>query len=457
MRRRQVSAPLRLGDVLASYPEFRFDLEEYIHSTKYRSWLDSRYKQFQAHLRNPRYVGVERRRIIAAVRKLLTEQVPAYKGLSNVAGLEEIPFIDKNSLRSDKSSFLNSLFEPSDLWCKNTSGTTGAPVTIFYSPHFYFEILHLSVRKAAATSGHREAERRPVFCMHVTDNLSCEEWVIADPLGQVGLMIQVVMDEGNLNSIERISRLIGDLQPAIITAKPSIFEVLVETLDGACRSNIQSPDCLISSGANLEESLREQVQEILQAPVYNAYGLTEFGIIASECWAQDGLHLDDTLVLCEVVDENGHGLPEGSEGELVLSSISNMAMPLIRYRTGDLVVLTSAPCACGRYGTRIRSLRGRTVLCFRFRSGALFSPTHFNNLFSLFPLREFQITQLDLDRFLVSVQLVDSRLDEDALLDHIKEYVSNALPDRVEVVAQSTEFDSRSKFERYRSQLGATR
>src|SRR5204862_2094228 len=83
--------------------------------------------------------------------------------------------------------------------------------------------------------------------------------------------------------------------------------------------------------------------------------------VASECLeVRDGLHVHEDHFLVEVVDpESGAVLEEGAEGELVFTTLVKQAMPLLRYRTGDIGSLTYEPCACGRTTARIRRLRGR--------------------------------------------------------------------------------------------------
>jgi phenylacetate-CoA ligase len=83
--------------------------------------------------------------------------------------------------------------------------------------------------------------------------------------------------------------------------------------------------------------------------------------VASECaTVRDGLHVQEDHFLVEVVDPaTGAVLPEGAEGELVFTTLTKEAMPLIRYRTGDIGALASSPCDCGRTHARIGSLRGR--------------------------------------------------------------------------------------------------
>jgi phenylacetate-CoA ligase len=109
--------------------------------------------------------------------------------------------------------------------------------------------------------------------------------------------------------------------------------------------------------------MRAQLDRELGISAVNFYGLSEMcgpGVAAECLAARDGLHVQEDHFLAEVVDpESGEPLAEGEEGELVFTTLTKEALPLIRYRTGDVGSLTREPCGCGRTTARIRRLRGR--------------------------------------------------------------------------------------------------
>ena len=113
----------------------------------------------------------------------------------------------------------------------------------------------------------------------------------------------------------------------------------------------------------LAQSTRERLQAVLRVPVYGLYGVNEMVEpgVAGECPAQDGLHLAEDQFLAEIVrPATGEPVPAGHEGELVLTTLTAEAYPLIRYRTGDITVLREAPCSCGRTSARIAPILRRT-------------------------------------------------------------------------------------------------
>lgn len=111
------------------------------------------------------------------------------------------------------------------------------------------------------------------------------------------------------------------------------------------------------------EGARLRLQQLWGVPFYNCYGLSEMQGpgVAFECPAQQGLHLWEDCYLAEIVHpETGQPMPEGQEGELVLTSLAREAMPLIRYRTRDLTAFLPGDCPCGRPHRRLARIQGRT-------------------------------------------------------------------------------------------------
>jgi phenylacetate-CoA ligase len=158
--------------------------------------------------------------------------------------------------------------------------------------------------------------------------------------------------------------LLQDFRPAGLCATPSFALHIAETLEQ------QGGD---PRGLGLRygmygaepwtEGLRAALERAFGCPAYDVYGLSEIigPGVAGECEARDGLHVADDHFLPEIVDpDTGLGLGPGREGELVLTTLTKRAIPMIRYRTGDITTLSDAPCACGRTTARIARVKGRS-------------------------------------------------------------------------------------------------
>ncbi len=111
------------------------------------------------------------------------------------------------------------------------------------------------------------------------------------------------------------------------------------------------------------EAMRQKIESLYGVKAYNSYGLSEISGpgIAFECPYQAGLHIWEDYVYPEIVDpKTFEPLPDGEEGELVLTTLQRQAMPLMRYRTKDLTKIISEPCKCGRTHRRIARITART-------------------------------------------------------------------------------------------------
>lgn len=118
---------------------------------------------------------------------------------------------------------------------------------------------------------------------------------------------------------------------------------------------------VLLSADHVSLALRHAVEEAFDCPVYVHWGMTETGYGgAVECSAHQGCHLRSADLLVEIVNpRTGQVLPDGQEGEVVLTTLTSRAMPLLRYRTGDLARLSRGPCPCGSHLPRLEGIRGR--------------------------------------------------------------------------------------------------
>jgi phenylacetate-CoA ligase len=163
----------------------------------------------------------------------------------------------------------------------------------------------------------------------------------------------------------RQAMLLADLGGQVLVATPSYALVIGQAVqDAGLDPGTLKLELGLFGGEPWTEGLRDEIERALPGlRAVNFYGLSEMcgPGVATECLeARDGLHVHEDHFLVEVIDpDSGGPLPEGDEGELVFTTLVKEAMPLLRYRTGDIGSLTLEPCVCGRTTARVRGLRGR--------------------------------------------------------------------------------------------------
>lgn len=123
------------------------------------------------------------------------------------------------------------------------------------------------------------------------------------------------------------------------------------------------PRTVLLSADNIPEQLRRQVEQTWQTEVFSHWGMRETGLGgAVECPAHDGQHIRHADLLLEIIDpQSGRRLPDGEWGEIVVSTLNREAMPLLRYRTGDISRLIDSPCRCGSLLKRLDAVEGHKI------------------------------------------------------------------------------------------------
>lgn len=157
---------------------------------------------------------------------------------------------------------------------------------------------------------------------------------------------------------------IRDLNATILCCTPSYAAYIGETMKEMGLTPEQIPLKAGIFGAEAwSEEMRQDIQNTLGIKAYDIYGLTELSGpgVSFECSEQTGMHINEDHFIAEIIDPNtGEVLPEGTQGELVFTSLTKEAFPLLRYRTRDICVLTRIKCSCGRTFVKMSKPRGRS-------------------------------------------------------------------------------------------------
>ncbi|HZI20636.1 MAG TPA: hypothetical protein VEY09_18850 [Pyrinomonadaceae bacterium] len=368
---------LSVGDFLKRHPFFSFDIRECIRSYQYKDFLAGRLRSFDALLRGD-VQEVTPAAFEAEVRNHLCRHIPAYSSYEEFASFDRYPTITKDRLRANPQLFRNISGSP-DLWVKRSTGTTGRPFDTFLSAEFHLEELFLSLRKIAL-SKHVEIGRHEVFCVTLFQSDIKPAIVHQDPLESIGLMARLSIDERRPDSIKHAIEFMLQNKPELVVSKPTFFEAILRSAAGTQLLRKIGAKLVVSSGCALHEGLRDEIGRVFGCPVTDAYVLSEFGMVAAECPAESGLHVDTTGTFAETHDSGGNIINDGARGEIVLSSLRNSGMLLIRYRTGDTGVLDPSKCWCGNPSPRLVRIAGKDIPCFWASDGTGFDPSRLNHI-----------------------------------------------------------------------------
>lgn len=439
--------------VIKSAPILSLNFDDSLIARGFQNYLEDALAIFDRYLSGNLDARLTPRHLFLAVTRGELSSIPWYAEL-NPLSFDSLPLISKRDLQIEPRKFMardHSL--DAGIWKKSTSGTSGPPIEIYYSPESYFESLFLSVRKIVRRRSLAQFDSRQQFIVHVTDTQVGESSLTIDPLPPFHVYGTIIVKLEDQGSLRELIRFLAATSPSVLTSRPEILDVLSDRWAAELGDSRIRPDIILTGGSNLTATRRAKIEHVLKAPVIDAYATSEFGLIASECDAHEGYHIDETRVVVEVVNSDGVALGPGQEGELVISSLTNRAMLLMRYRTGDLGLIMTTPCKCGKPGARITELSGRVVPLFRFGHHPAFSPTRFNDLFARFPLREYQISQVGEASIDVRIEPLASAPEPSILAKGITEYLQSNMPPDVSIVIRSSVFSQTEKFQRYRNVL----
>ena len=193
----------------------------------------------------------------------------------------------------------------------------------------------------------------------------------------------------------------------------SLYELAATARDN--NIPLHRPRLVYSSAETLAPFMREVIEEVFQCKVYDFYGSREVGAIAGEC-RSGKMHIFEFNNIVEVVDADGKAAETGQEGRLIITTLHNYSMPLIRYDIGDTAV-AGAPCDCGSELPTLERVTGRVSDHFLTSTGDIVHGEYFTHLFYFRDwVEEFQVLQTEVDR--IEVYYVSTKdADNDDVAD----------------------------------------
>jgi phenylacetate-CoA ligase len=272
--------------------------------------------------------------------------------------LSTLPLTTKSELIADQQTsppWGTNLSEPLDRYTRynQTSSTTGAPLRWLDTTESWQWMLECW--KAVYAGANVDARDRIFFPFSFGPFLGF--WTAFEAGCQIGAHC---IPAGGMSSHARLS-LIDTVRPTVICCTPTyalrLLEAAGEMRAGAPDLSASSVRMLIVAGeaGGSIPSTRQRIEQGWGARVIDHHGLTEVGPISFECWEAPGaLHLNEAEFICEVLEPGSdRAVADGERGELVVTNLGRAASPLMRYRTGDVVVRRSGTCACGRSFARL--------------------------------------------------------------------------------------------------------
>lgn len=351
--------------------------------------------------------------------------------IQTLADLSKIPTTSKDDLQKHNRSF----------WCvapetiidyTTTSGTLGTPVTF---PLTDKDLERLAYNEAISLSCSGIKKGDIVQLMTTIDRRFMAG--LAYFLGIRKLGASIIRVGAGIPELQWDS--INTYHPKYLIAVPSFILKMIEYAE---KNNIDYQSSSVIGIICIGESLRLQdfspnlltekiVEKWKNIQLYSTYASTEMSTTFTECEFQQGGHHHPELIITEVLDEQGKPVPEGECGELTVTTLAVEGMPLLRFRTGDMVTMHTSSCQCGRNTQRISPVLGRKQQMIKYKGTTLYPPV-LTDLLSCFENIENYLIEIDTNNILTDEIVI--KIGTHCPSEELKAEISNHFRAKIRVV-----------------------
>lgn len=311
--------------------------------------------------------------------------VPA--DLDDPAAFSELPLVDKHMLREHGGSIRTDEADARTAAVSRTGGSTGLPLHVQRDLRFPARALEWRLLR---WWGIRPWEDRGIITRHMrTGAARIRHRLSWWPTRHIQLDAFRIDDEAALAFARSWNR----VRPALMLGYGGAVLDLVRRLD-RLQVELVPPRAIAVTAAPLAAGVRAHIESALGAPVHDHYRSAEVPWLAGECREHAGLHVLADVRRVEILDEHGRRVPDGTEGHVVASDLTNRVFPVVRYRLGDISTLLPGQCGCGRGLPRLGAIAGRASDAVRLPDGTTIAGA-LGHIFDDAPLsvRQFEIVQ----------------------------------------------------------------
>lgn len=274
--------------------------------------------------------------------------------IKEIKDLEKISLTTREDLRKPEQLIAKG-FDKNKMSFSTTSGSTGRRTTTYYDRRAWLVGKFLLKLRARIACGLRPADRLAVFSEGKTHNSFFNEFFLRQRFFSI------------FDPIEKHLSEIEEYNPSAMYGFPSYFSLLADRkTDGI------NPYRIFTSSEMVDLQTREKIEGSFKAELFDIYGCTEVKEIAWECQKHNGYHINCDWLLIEFIKDGKAAVEE--EGSIIVTSLYNYGMPLIRYEVGDTGKLLERSCRCGRELPLMAPTLGRSVDYFILQDNSVVSP-----------------------------------------------------------------------------------
>ncbi|WP_312074758.1 AMP-binding protein [Chryseobacterium sp.] len=363
--------------------------------------------------------------------------------IQTLEDLQKIPATTKNDIQQNNDDFfcvpMSEIVDYS-----TTSGTLGDPVTFGLSDQ---DLERIAYNEAISLS-----------CAGIQKGDVVQMITTVDKRFIAGLAYLLGLRKIGAGVI-RMGPGIPELQwDSIFRFKPkyliTVPSFLLKMIDFAEKNNLDFKNSSVKAAVCIGESIKNQdfsdnilaqkIKEKWDIQLYSTYASTEMSTAFTECEFQNGGHHHPELLITEILDDNGNPVAEGESGELTITTLGVEAVPLLRFKTGDLVKAHYEPCQCGRNTMRLGPVVGRKQQMIKYKGTTLYPPAMTDILNDFNGISCYQIviqsSEIGLDEIIIKLS---TETENDIFINEVRDHFRAKL--RVSPKIEIIDFDVLSK------------
>tara|TARA_Y100001958_G_C21248715_1_gene581894 strand:- start:13524 stop:14873 length:1350 start_codon:yes stop_codon:yes gene_type:complete len=340
-----------------------------------------------------------------------------FKEIKSLNDIQKIPVLTKDIMREQGDNLLS--IEQSKFKIKRgkTGGTTGAPVKVFkdeYNRSFtwgsyyrWFDWMGVNYYDKIVTFWGARTVLSSSFKNKLITNLQ-----------------QYLQNDIYFSSFELTESKLEEIVNVMLRNKPVLIKgylsALIDLANFLVKKNLKldSLKAISSTTETLLPHNRKYLEQVFGVPIFDQYGCGEVSAISYECSEHNGLHINQEHVICEILDSKGQSLTNQS-GRIVATDLDNFVMPLIRFDTGDLGIISDKKCVCGVNQPLMTSIEGRAIDTIILNNGAKVHGVFFTDI-----LFELNILSIKLQRFQIYQNIpgeIEFRIEKGSKLNEEEE------------------------------------
>ena len=285
----------------------------------------------------------------------------------------KLPVLTKQTIRDNYESLFSTTIDKRYRRTSSTGGSTGTPL------QFCTDKREWSLQRAAtlrAWDGYGIHLGDRIFSLGGSSITSKREILSLKGIYDLVIMRNHKYSSSAVDDISQQKHLeaFHKIKPKAIRGYGSSLVVFARYLKkiGYSPENIIA---VLTTGEVLLPTYRKELEDVFNAPVYDAYGASDGGIVSHECQNHNGLHISEELCIIEITDKLGNRLPDGDIGFVTTTDLENYVFPFLRYHVGDMSYIKQKPCTCGRHSRQLGEVMGRAGKLLYNKQGVPLSPT----------------------------------------------------------------------------------